>query len=53
MNKLIPTITKKQVIANFPKRPRDSHKGMFGTVAVIGGNNSMIGASPTGRTRRA
>src|ERR1019366_8783268 len=37
-------ITQKQVMANFPKRPRDSHKGLFGTVAVIGGANGMIGA---------
>lgn len=49
MSKRIPTLTPKlivqaQVIANFPKRPRDSHKGMFGTVAVIGGASAMIGA---------
>ena len=31
-------------MANFPKRPRDSHKGMFGTVAVIGGASGMVGA---------
>jgi hydroxyethylthiazole kinase-like uncharacterized protein yjeF len=37
-------ITQSQVMANFPKRPRDSHKGLFGTVAVIGGANGMIGA---------
>ncbi len=37
-------INPKQVIAKFPKRPRDSHKGLFGTVAVIGGANGMIGA---------
>ena len=37
-------ITQKQVMANLPKRPRDSHKGLFGTVAVIGGANGMIGA---------
>jgi hydroxyethylthiazole kinase-like uncharacterized protein yjeF len=37
-------ITQKQVMANFPKRPRDSHKGLFGTVAVIGGASGMIGA---------
>jgi ADP-dependent NAD(P)H-hydrate dehydratase / NAD(P)H-hydrate epimerase len=37
-------ITQTQVMANFPKRPRDSHKGLFGTVAVIGGANGMIGA---------
>ena len=44
MNERIPALGKKQVTANFPKRPRDSHKGMFGTVAVIGGANGMIGA---------
>jgi len=49
MSKRIPAlapmpIDKKQVMANFPKRPRDSHKGMFGTVAVIGGASGMIGA---------
>jgi len=37
-------ITSKQVIAAFPKRPRDSHKGNFGTVAVIGGASGMVGA---------
>ncbi|MBI3221685.1 MAG: NAD(P)H-hydrate dehydratase [Nitrosomonadales bacterium] len=38
-------ITRKQVARFLPKRPRDSHKGMFGTVAVIGGNAGMIGAA--------
>jgi ADP-dependent NAD(P)H-hydrate dehydratase / NAD(P)H-hydrate epimerase len=33
-----------QVIANFPLRPRDSHKGLFGTVMVIGGASGMVGA---------
>ena len=37
-------ISQSQVIANFPERPRDSHKGLFGTVAVIGGADGMIGA---------
>ena len=37
-------MTRSQVIANFPKRPRDSHKGMFGTVAVIGGASGTVGA---------
>jgi len=50
MSKRIPALTpipidKAQVIANFPKRPRDSHKGMFGSVAVIGGASGMIGAA--------
>ena len=44
MNKRITALTPKQVIANFPKRPRDSHKGMFGSVAVIGGASGMVGA---------
>ena len=44
MNVRLPIISQKRVIANFPKRPRDSHKGLFGTVAVIGGANGMIGA---------
>ncbi|MDO8811605.1 MAG: NAD(P)H-hydrate dehydratase [Gallionella sp.] len=44
MSKRIPALTQKQVIANFPKRPRDSHKGMFGSVAVIGGATGMVGA---------
>ena len=44
MNERIPALGKKQVTANFPKRPRDSHKSMFGTVAVIGGASGMIGA---------
>jgi ADP-dependent NAD(P)H-hydrate dehydratase / NAD(P)H-hydrate epimerase len=44
MDARIPALGKKQVTANFPKRPRDSHKGMFGTVAVIGGAHGMTGA---------
>ncbi|HZW24114.1 MAG TPA: NAD(P)H-hydrate dehydratase [Gallionella sp.] len=49
MSKRIPALTakpiiKSQVIASFPKRPRDSHKGDFGTVAVIGGASGMVGA---------
>src|ERR1700684_1672645 len=44
MNERIPALGKKQVTANFPKRPRDSHKSMFGTVAVIGGATGMVGA---------
>ncbi|OHC63312.1 MAG: NAD(P)H-hydrate dehydratase [Rhodocyclales bacterium GWA2_65_19] len=38
-------LTRKQVIAPFPQRPRDSHKGMFGSVAVIGGGAGMVGAA--------
>jgi ADP-dependent NAD(P)H-hydrate dehydratase / NAD(P)H-hydrate epimerase len=44
MNKRITEITQKQVARLLPKRPRDSHKGLFGTVAVIGGTNGMVGA---------
>ena len=44
MNKGISILTRKQVMTGFPKRPRDSHKGMFGTVAVIGGASGMVGA---------
>ncbi|MDO8261839.1 MAG: NAD(P)H-hydrate dehydratase [Gallionella sp.] len=44
MSKRIPAITQKQVANMLPKRPRDSHKGMFGTVAVIGGASGMVGA---------
>lgn len=32
-------------MANLPTRPRDSHKGMFGAVAVIGGASCMMGAA--------
>ena len=44
MSKRIPALSQKQVVASFPKRPRDSHKGLFGTIAVIGGASGMIGA---------
>jgi hydroxyethylthiazole kinase-like uncharacterized protein yjeF len=44
MNKRIPALTSRQVMENFPKRPHDSHKGQFGTVAVVGGANGMLGA---------
>jgi hydroxyethylthiazole kinase-like uncharacterized protein yjeF len=37
-------LTQKFVTALIPKRPRDSHKGMFGTVVVIGGSRGMVGA---------
>ena len=29
---------------HIPRRPQDSHKGMFGTVVVIGGQSGMVGA---------
>lgn len=38
-------ITEKMLAALLPPRPRDSHKGMFGTVAIIGGAPGMIGAA--------
>jgi len=37
-------IRKSQVAAFLKPRPRDSHKGMFGTVTVIGGAKGMVGA---------
>ena len=39
------TITEKQVSHFLKVRPKDSHKGMFGTVTVIGGANGMVGAA--------
>lgn len=41
----IPAITQKQVASFLSSRPRDSHKGQFGTVGIIGGGNGMIGAA--------
>ncbi len=41
----LPAITQKQVVSFLAPRPQDSHKGQFGTVAIIGGNTGMIGAS--------
>lgn len=41
----IPAITQPQVAAFLKPRPHDSHKGQFGTVAIIGGNSGMIGAA--------
>lgn len=38
-------ITRKQVSAYLKPRPKDSHKGLFGTVTVIGGANGMAGAA--------
>ena len=45
MNTSIATINQKQVTAFLQPRPRDSHKGMFGTVVVIGGASGMVGAA--------
>lgn len=33
-----------QILSRLPARPRDSHKGLFGTVAIIGGAAGMVGA---------
>ena len=44
MSTRLPTITQKQVAAFLKPRPRDSHKGQFGTVTIIGGAGGMIGA---------
>jgi hydroxyethylthiazole kinase-like uncharacterized protein yjeF len=38
-------ITRKQVASFLKPRPKDSHKGLFGTVTVIGGANGMVGAA--------
>jgi hydroxyethylthiazole kinase-like uncharacterized protein yjeF len=39
------TITEKLVSGFLKPRPKDSHKGMFGTVTVIGGAKGMVGAA--------
>ena len=38
------TLSQKQVAAFLKPRPCDSHKGLFGTVVVIGGASGMVGA---------
>ncbi len=38
-------ITQKQVAAFLKPRPKDSHKGLFGAVTVIGGSTGMVGAA--------
>jgi hydroxyethylthiazole kinase-like uncharacterized protein yjeF len=38
-------ITQKQVSAFLKPRQKDSHKGNFGSVAIIGGGDGMIGAA--------
>ena len=38
-------ISQKQVSAFIKPRPKDSNKGMFGTVTVIGGSSGMVGAA--------
>ncbi|MBC3872280.1 NAD(P)H-hydrate dehydratase [Undibacterium flavidum] len=37
-------LTEKTFINSMPKRQHDSHKGTYGTVLVVGGNNGMTGA---------
>ncbi len=37
-------ITRKQVAALIPQRPKDSHKSMFGNVVIIGGAEGTVGA---------
>lgn len=44
-NTSISNITQKQVASLLSPRSHDSHKGQFGTVTVIGGNNGMTGAA--------
>lgn len=44
MSTAIPAISQKQVAALLKPRPRDSYKGQFGTVVIIGGASGMIGA---------
>ena len=38
-------LTPETVATWLAPRPRNSHKGMFGSVAVIGGNRGMVGAA--------
>ena len=45
MSQRIPVITHKQVSAFLKPRPHDSHKGLFGTVLVLGGCSGMVGAA--------
>jgi len=37
-------ITQKQIVKLIPKRPHDSHKGLFGNVVILGGKSGMVGA---------
>ncbi|MDO9011825.1 MAG: NAD(P)H-hydrate dehydratase [Gallionella sp.] len=45
MSSPIPVITQQQVTGLLNARPHDSHKGIFGTVGVIGGATGMTGAA--------
>ena len=38
-------VTRKQVSAFLQPRAKDSHKGQFGTVGVVGGSEGMLGAA--------
>ena len=38
------TLTPVENLPDLPKRPDDAHKGTFGTVIVVGGSETMIGA---------
>jgi len=44
-NKRPAAISRKQVAAFLKTRPKDSHKGLFGAVTVIGGAAGMVGAA--------
>ena len=44
MSEQATVLTQKHIARLIPKRPRDSHKGLFGTVVVIGGKRGMVGA---------
>jgi hydroxyethylthiazole kinase-like uncharacterized protein yjeF len=41
----LPVISQKQVAAFLKPRQKDSHKGQFGTVSIIGGDTGMVGAA--------
>lgn len=41
----IPTISQPQVASLLKPRASDSHKGLYGSVLVIGGDNGMVGAT--------
>ena len=46
MSAIRPITLTEKLVSKFPKpRPKDSHKGMFGTVTIIGGANGMVGAA--------
>ena len=41
----LPVIDRNGILKRYPQRHRDSHKGMFGSVVVIGGATGMTGAA--------